>query len=89
MYFSLSFCSFLCVDPRFAGVKTEEIRKGRILAGLRDIWKVFLEILPLQNSKEKKREKPEKNQEEPKKKLRQISFSLFFLVVLCFEPRIW
>ena len=26
-----------------SGVKTEEIRKGRILAGLRDIWRVFWE----------------------------------------------
>ena len=39
----------------FTGVKTEEIRKGRILAGLRAIWKVFLEILPLQKSNEKRR----------------------------------
>lgn len=29
------------------GVKTEEIREGRILAGLRDIWRVCLNILPL------------------------------------------
>ena len=33
------------------GVKTQEIRKGRILAGLRDIWRVFLEILPLHKYK--------------------------------------
>ena len=32
-----------------SGVKTEEIRKGRILVGLRDIWRVLLDILPLQD----------------------------------------
>ena len=37
-----------------SGVKTEKIRKRRILAGLRDVWRVFLEILPLQNSKDKR-----------------------------------
>ena len=35
------------------GVQTAEIRKGRILAGLRDMWRVLLEILPLQESEEK------------------------------------
>ena len=38
-----------------AGVKTEKIRKERILAGLRDIWRVCLEILPLHKSVEKRR----------------------------------
>ena len=42
----LSVC--VCVT----GVKTEEIRKGRILVGLRYIWRVFLEIRPLLKSKE-------------------------------------
>ena len=37
-----------------AGVNTEKIRKGRVLAGLTDIWRVFLEILPLHKSKERK-----------------------------------
>ena len=40
-------------DTAPSGVKTEEIRKGRILADLRDIWRVCLEILPLHKSKEK------------------------------------
>ena len=39
----------LMVRVSFTGVKTEEIRKGTILAGF---WSVFLEILPLQKSKE-------------------------------------
>ena len=43
-----------CASP---GVKTEEIRKGRILVGLRDILRVFLEILRLQ-----KHIKPKNNQ---------------------------
>ena len=47
----------------FAGVKTETIGKGRILGGLKAIWRVFLEILPLQKSKEKRR----KNDEKPRK----------------------
>ena len=38
--------------PGNAGVKTDEIRKGRVLMGLRDICRVLLEILPLQKSKE-------------------------------------
>ena len=42
---------FFCNILHFQGVKTKEIRKGRILAGVRDIWRVVLEILPLQNSK--------------------------------------
>ena len=54
-----------------AGVKTDKICKGRILAGVRDIWSVFLEILPLQKSKEKHRKTYEK--------LRKTIFSLFFL----------
>ena len=36
-----------------SGVKTEEIREGRIWAGLMDIWSAFLEILPLHKSNEK------------------------------------
>ena len=53
---------YVCVSFRnderettITGVKTEEIRKGRILGGLRGVWKVFSEILPLQKSKEKRR----------------------------------
>ena len=44
-------------------VKTEEIRKGRILAVFRAIWRVFLGILPLQKSKakQKKQRKTKKN----------------------------
>ena len=42
------------LPPDLVGVKTEEIRKGRIWAGLRDIWRAFLEIIPLQKSKEKR-----------------------------------
>ena len=38
-----------------SGVDTEKIGKGRILADLRDICKVFVEILPLQKSKDKPR----------------------------------
>ena len=38
----------------YSGVKTEENRKGRILAGLSDIWRVLLEILPLLKSNEKR-----------------------------------
>ena len=41
------------------GVKTEEIRKGRIWAGVRDIWRICLEILPLHKSRAKRR-KPNK-----------------------------
>ena len=37
-----------------SGVKIEENRKGRILVGLRDIWRVCLEILLLHKSKEKR-----------------------------------
>ena len=33
--------------------QNREIRKGRILAGLRDIWTLFLEVLPLQKSEGK------------------------------------
>ena len=32
---------------QFSAVKTEEIPKGRVLVGLRDIWRVCLAILPL------------------------------------------
>ena len=45
----------------YTGVKTKEIRKGRIWAGVRDIWRVFLEILPLQKSEEKRGKTLEKN----------------------------
>ena len=45
-----------CILKWFPGVKTEEIRKGRISTGSRDIWRVLLEILPLQKSKEKRRQ---------------------------------
>ena len=37
-----------------SGVKAEEIGTGRILAGSRDVWRVFLEILPSQKSEEKR-----------------------------------
>ena len=37
------------------GIKTEGIRKGRVFAGLRYVWKLFVEILPLQNSRKKPR----------------------------------
>ena len=40
-----------CTEVPMSGVKPEEIRKGRILAGLKDIWRVCLEILPLQKSR--------------------------------------
>ena len=79
---------FLFLPPTMSpGVKTEEIRKGRILAGLTDIWRVFLEIRPLQKSKEK----PRKNLRKTNKKLRTTKkthiFLLFFDVFLCFDPR--
>ena len=45
------------------GVKTEKIDKGRIWADLGDIWRICLEILPLQKSKEK----PRKPNEKPRK----------------------
>ena len=35
------------------GVKTKKIHKGRIWGRFRDIWRVLLEILPVQKSKEK------------------------------------
>ena len=61
--------SFSIFDQNISGVKTEENRKGRISAGLRGIWKVLLEILPLHKSKEiqpkKKLEKVKKNYERP------------------------
>ena len=38
-----------------SGVKSDNFCKGRILADVVDIWRVFLEILPLQKSKEKPR----------------------------------
>ena len=50
-----------------SGVKAEEIRKGRIWAVLKEIWKVFLEILPLQKSNEKRRQTSEKSKEKHKK----------------------
>ena len=52
--------SELTMVSTYSGVKTEENRKGRILAGLRDMRRVLLEILPSQKSKE-----------EPKTKLRK------------------
>ena len=61
-----------------AGVKTEEIRKGRVLAGLRDIWKVFQKSFPYTNPR-KNVEKPKKKQEKRKKNFEKTSLSLFFL----------
>ena len=45
-----------------SGVKTEEIRKGRILVVLRVMWRVFLEILPLQEESNEKHIKNIKKQ---------------------------
>ena len=58
-----------------SGADTEKINKGRILGeGLRNIWRVCLEILPLQQSKEKPTIK--KKQGNPT----STYFSLFFSV---------
>ena len=43
-------------------VKTVEAYKGRILAGLRDIGRVCLEILPLQQNPRKRVDKPKEKQ---------------------------
>ena len=59
----------LCLKEWGSGVKTKEIPKGRIWAGLRAIWTLFLEILPLQKSKEKHA----KTWEKPKKNLKKIT----------------
>ena len=37
----------------FSGVKLKKIDKGRMLADLKDIWMVCVDILPLQKSNEK------------------------------------
>ena len=62
---------------RFSGVKTENFCKGRILADFGDIWRVFGEILPLQNSMEKPRKNQEKTTETIGKPIKTY-FSLFF-----------
>jgi len=67
-------------DDFLSRVKTEELRKEYILAGLRDIWRVFLEILPLHKSNEQ-------TNKNLRNKLITIICSYFFLVFLCFEPR--
>ncbi len=46
-----------------SGVEPENFCKGRIFGDFVDIWKIFLEILPLQNSGKK----PRKNTENTRK----------------------
>ena len=46
-----------------SGVKSENFCKGRILADLKDIWKVFGENHSLTKIQGKKQDKPKKNQE--------------------------
>ena len=60
--------------PRVMGVKTEEIRKGRIFPGLRDIRRVFLEIVPLHKSKEKRGQ----TEETPRTTQENNVFHVFF-----------
>ena len=61
---SLLFMQFLRfslnLPPAEAGVDTEENDKGRILGACKAMLRVFLEILPLQTSKEKRRKNDEK-----------------------------
>ncbi len=67
---------------RVSGVKTDNFCTGRILADFLNIWWVFLEILPFQNSR-KKTGKNRENLRKTKEKLRKTYFSLVFL---CLEP---
>ena len=61
-------------------VKTEKIRKWRIWVGLRDIWRIFVEILPLQKIKGNSL----KNDRNCKKNLRITNTTIAFLICLCF-----
>ena len=73
---SVSFL-FLCptnLSNNTRGVKTEEIRKGRIFPGLRDIRRVFLEIVPLHKSKEKRGQ----TEETPRTTQENNVFHVFF-----------
>ena len=50
----------------FTRVGTQEIHKGGNLKNLGHIWRVFGEILPLQNIQMKSKTKPTANQEKPR-----------------------
>ena len=80
--FLISFSKFLIVMENLrkthSGIKLEKINKGRIWPDLRDIWRIFGEILPSQKSKENTR----KNQRKAKKHLCFTSFPhLFFNLI--------
>ena len=70
-----------------ARVKTEEIRKGRIFVGLwlfgGYVWRSF----PFANQM-KNVDKPKNTYETAGKRTQAYSFSLYFFVFLCFDPRI-
>ena len=78
IFLQVSYICFLCMTFYLflSGVKTEEIRKGRILVGLRDMWRVCLEIFPWQNTKEKCWKKTNKS----KNNLRQTNKNYLFLM---------
>ena len=78
----------LCIDGAkqieetfYTKVKTEKIGKGRILANLKDIWRVFGEILPLQKSNEKEKQKTSRK---AKEKIINTRFSYFSVAFPCF-----
>ena len=67
---------------RFAGIDTENIGKGNMLEGSRDIWRVVGEILPLQKYNEKPKNKKQKQMKNKKDKdKRKTTYCLLFAVV--------
>ena len=52
-----SFCDLVVAQIKLlqGSKQTKFVTKGRILGVFRDIWRAFLEILPLHKSKEKRR----------------------------------
>ena len=64
-----------------SGGHAEEIRKGRILAGLRNIWRVLLEILPLHNSEEKRWKKLRKHKKNQQTTKKYLSYAHMLIVV--------
>ncbi len=66
--------------------KTENINKGRIWADLKDMWRVFGEILPLQKSNDKSILSIKKH-----RKLRKVCALPLIVaeVLLCFDPFVW
>ena len=74
------------VTETTAGVKTGEIRKGRIWGVFRAIWRVFLEILPLHKSKEKRRKNIRKYKNSLSKTKNKHMFLYFSVVFSVWTP---